>query len=88
MRYHSRHRVLDCWRDAGRLRRVVSAQTLVAARFEPLYQAIRLESALDLVFARDGELAVVPFVIVDGAMLQEIESSPLVWPLSVHAALS
>ena len=88
MRYHSRHRVLDCWRDAGRLRRVVSAQTLVAARFEPLYQTIRLESALDLVFARDGELAIVPFVIVDGAMLQEIESSPLVWPLSVHAALS
>ncbi len=43
---------------------------------------------VDLTFERGGEVAVIPFVHVEGSMLAEPERSPLVWPQSIADAIS
>ncbi len=87
MRKHRLHSIFDLWRDGATLRRVVGAETLIAARMEPMLRQIGGFGVLDLTFARDGEIAVVPFVHVDGTMLADPEGPPLIWPESAADAL-
>src|SRR5665213_4522416 len=87
MRYHDLHPMLAMWRDPALLRRVVAAETLVAARFEPTMRQGNGTGVLDLTFARAGEVAVVPFVQIDQAMFAEPENPPLIWPAAAQAAL-
>jgi len=87
MRYHDLHPMLALWRDPVSLRRVVAAETLVAARFEPTMRQGSGSGVLDLTFVRGGEVAVVPFVQIDQAMFAEPENPPLIWPAAAQAAL-
>jgi len=67
--------------DAQRFLRIVSAENLVAGRLETGY-SVRIDdyALLDLTFASDGEVAWIPFVVVQGVMLFMRQASPLVWP--------
>jgi hypothetical protein len=65
--------------EPARFSRVIGAQHLVAARLQPSY-CNWPQGWLDLVFARDGEIALVPFVQIDPPMISIRESSPLIWP--------
>ena len=65
--------------EPERFARVVGAPHLVAARLQPSY-CNWPQGWLDLVFARDGEFALVPFVQIDPPMISVRESSPLIWP--------
>jgi len=87
MRSHRSYPLFDLWRDAGRLRRVVSAETLAVARVEPMMRQANGFGVVDLTFVRSGEIAVVPFVHVEGSMLAEPERSPLVWPRAAADAI-
>ncbi len=87
MRVHRSYRLFDLWTDPKRLRRIVAADTLVAARIEPMMRQSTGFGVVDLTFVRDGEIAVVPFVQVEGSMLAEPERSPFVWPLGAGEAL-
>jgi hypothetical protein len=87
VRYHRTFAQFDLWRDPGRLRAVVDPATLVAARLEPISYSLSGKAGLDLTFARDGEIAVVPLIIVDAAMLAESEASPFLWPASSFEGL-
>lgn len=87
MRRHRLHSTFDLWRDGATLRRVVGVESMIAARMEPMLRQIGGFGVLDLTFARDGEIAVVPFVHVDGTMLADPEGPPLIWPASVADAL-
>ncbi|MDQ2681369.1 MAG: hypothetical protein M3Y21_10200 [Candidatus Eremiobacteraeota bacterium] len=88
MRTHSARPSFICWRDAPALRSIVAAEFLVAARYEPVIRQGALVCGLDLTFVREGEVAVIPFVTVDGTMLIERELEPLVWPRAVAEHLS
>jgi hypothetical protein len=65
--------------EPSRFSRVIGPQHLVAARLQPSY-CNWPQGWLDLVFARDGEIALVPFVQIDPPMINIRESSPLIWP--------
>ncbi len=62
---------------------VLSAENLVAARFEPVIRNGTGSAALDLHFRRDERWSVVPLVIVDVPMLEARERDPLVWPARI-----
>lgn len=81
MRTHSRHARLAPRVDAEVFHRVVKAGNLVAGRLDPGY-ATRMdaEGILDLVFADDAGVAIVPFVGVQGIQLLIPEKSPFIWP--------
>jgi hypothetical protein len=77
-----RHSVLSRFApfiEPGRFARVVQAPFLLSARLQPSYYPWG-EAWLDLVFARDGEFALVPFVQIDPAMILVRESSAMIWP--------
>ena len=65
--------------EAGRFARVVAAPFLVAARLQPSFYPWG-EGWIDLVFSRDGEMALVPFVQIDAPMVYVREASPFIWP--------
>jgi hypothetical protein len=79
MRYHRAFRELafPVGGDAGA---IASAETLVAARFEPVLRARKGSATVDLHFRRDRAHVVIPLVILDVAMLEARERDPLVWP--------
>jgi hypothetical protein len=87
VRRHRLHPIFDLWRDASKIRRVVAAETLVAARLEPMLRQVTGFAVLDLTFARAGEIVVVPFVQIDNAMLADPEEPALIWPASAGDAL-
>jgi glycosyltransferase involved in cell wall biosynthesis len=87
VRRHRLHPTFDLWRDAAKIQRVVSAETLVAARFEPMLRQVTGFGVLDLTFARGDEIVVVPFVQVDNAMLADPEEPVLIWPASAADSL-
>jgi|GEM_PF-666355 len=66
-----------------RLRDLASEKTLLSARYEPATRQNRPAALLDLAFERDGSIGVLPFVLVDVAMLIEPEDDVFIWP---HAA--
>jgi hypothetical protein len=82
MRRHGRFAQLAPAIDAAVFHRVVRPEFLAAARLDTGYSA-RIDNygCLDLTFAREGEIVVVPYVIVQGLMLFAREASPFVWPL-------
>ncbi len=65
--------------EPERFARVVGAPFLIAARLQPAYSNWP-QAWLDLVFLRDGDVALAPFVQIDPAMISVRESSPLIWP--------
>ncbi len=65
--------------EPGRFARVVGAPHLVAARLQPSFYPWG-EGWIDLVFSRDGEIALVPFVQIDPPMVYVREASPFIWP--------
>src|ERR1700678_894485 len=65
--------------EQGRFARVVGAPFLVAARLQPSFYPWG-EGWIDLVFSRDGEVALVPFVQIDPPMVYVREASPFIWP--------
>jgi hypothetical protein len=65
--------------EHGRFARVVGAPHLVAARLQPSFYPWG-EGWIDLVFSRDGEIALVPFVQIDPPMVYVREASPFIWP--------
>ena len=81
MRQHARFASLAPKIDPERYHRIVAAENLFAARLDPGFSA-RLDNygLLDLAFARDGEIAMLPFVLVHGMFLYFREGSPFVWP--------
>jgi hypothetical protein len=65
--------------EQGRFARVVGAPFLVSARLQPSFYPWG-EGWIDLVFSRDGEVALVPFVQIDPVMVYVREASPFIWP--------
>jgi hypothetical protein len=65
--------------EPARFARVVGPAHLIAARLQPSY-CNWPQGWLDLVFSRDGEIVLVPFVQIDPPMISVRESSPLIWP--------
>jgi len=80
MRTHRNRSAFVCWRDESLLRDVVSADTLQVARLEPVIRQMQASAGLDLLFARNGRYAVIPFIDIEALMLTEREKSPFVWP--------
>ena len=58
---------------------IVRADYLAYARFETTLSFTN-QGVLDLVFERDGKIAVVPWIVLEGVMLLEHEESPFIWP--------
>src|SRR5579862_9628790 len=81
VRKHGRFGQLAPHIDPERFHRIVSPENLAAARLDTGYSA-RIDNygCLDLTFASDGEIVVVPYVILQGIMLFAREGSPFVWP--------
>jgi hypothetical protein len=79
MRTHNRYERLAPSVDPNRFTEIVRPENLLSAQLEPGTSS-RWEAFLNLAFERDGAVALVPFVIVQGMMLLARESSPLVWP--------
>jgi len=65
--------------EPGRFSRIVAPGNLIAARLQPSYYPWG-EAWLDLMFSREGEIALVPFVQIDPPMVYVHESSPFIWP--------
>lgn len=65
--------------EPGRFARVVGAAHLLAARLQPSY-CNWPQGWVDLVFVRDGEIALLPFVQIDPTMISVREASPFIWP--------
>jgi hypothetical protein len=57
----------------------VGAPFLIAARLQPSFYPWG-EGWIDLVFSRNGEIALVPFVQIDAPMVYVREASPFIWP--------
>lgn len=87
MRTHRSYPLFDLWCDRERVRRVVAPETLVAARLEPMMRQSTGFGVVDLIFIRDDEVVVVPFVQVEGSMLAEPERTPFVWPRAAAESL-
>ena len=66
--------------DPQRAVELIAAERLAAARIEPVLRHGHDEAVLDLVFARDGRIAVVPTVIVPTRQVALREADPLIWP--------
>ena len=79
MRRHSLMSRYAAFVEPSRFARVAGAPHLLAARLQPSYYNWP-QAWLDLVFARDGEFVVIPFVQIDPPMISVRESSPLIWP--------
>jgi len=69
--------------DRSRVRDVLSAGNLVAARLEPIVRHGREEAVLDVAFARDADVVVAPAIIVPTRFVGLRESDPLIWPALV-----
>ena len=79
MRRHSLLSRFAPFVEPGGFARVVGSGYLVAARLQPSYYPWP-EAWLDLVFWREGETALLPFVQIDPPMILVREASPLIWP--------
>lgn len=81
MRHHERFAQLAPAIDPERFHRIVRAENLAAARLDTGF-SVRIDNPgfLDLTFAIDGQIAVVPYLIVQGLMLFVREANPFVWP--------
>ncbi|MBV8432861.1 MAG: hypothetical protein JO029_01120 [Candidatus Eremiobacteraeota bacterium] len=81
MRRHARFAQLAPAIDGDRFQRLVRAEHLAAARLDTGFSA-RIDNygCLDLTFENRGEIAVVPYLIVQGLMLFLREANPFVWP--------
>ncbi|HTZ55179.1 MAG TPA: hypothetical protein VMB20_08930 [Candidatus Acidoferrum sp.] len=79
MRRHSQMGRYAPFSEPGRFARVVGAPYLLAARLQPSY-CNWPQGWMDLVFQRDGEIVLLPFVQIDPTMISVRESSPLIWP--------
>ncbi len=79
MRYDFKTDRLCFTRDRERQKAFVRADRLAYARFETAL-AQKFFAIVDLVFAEGDEIAVLPFIVVDGTMLLERELSPFIWP--------
>ena len=66
--------------DPARYARVAQAAYLVAARLQPSFSNAP-QAFLDLVFLREGEVALAPYLLLEPAMITIRESSPFLWPL-------
>lgn len=86
MRYHDNFAYLPA-SDAAALARLVSADNLAVARLEPAHRQLRQTVMLDLIFSSGGDIAVVPGILIDGAMISERETTPLIWPRSAYEAV-
>jgi hypothetical protein len=80
MRFHRAFSELAIPLGAKPQGEIASAETLTAVRFEPIVRAGKGAGLVDLHFRRDDRRTVVPFVIVDVAMLEARERDVLVWP--------
>lgn len=80
MRYHDRYTLYQLNHSQQSLDALVRAEHLVSARLEPTLSP-RYEAVLDLVFGAQGSYLALGFILVEGAMLVERESSPLSWPV-------
>jgi hypothetical protein len=80
MRFHRRYPLFQCWASRPDAAEIIRAENLAVARFEPTTSAVQGGAVLDLIFAANGRLAILPFIDVDGAMLIARENTPLVWP--------
>lgn len=81
MRTHTRFSALAPRAPLDAYHRVVRAENLVAARFEPGYSVrVDNEGILDLVFNGEDRTIVLPFVGVQGSLLWFRERSALMWP--------
>ena len=88
MRINANAPLFAVWPQPEHLQAVVSAQTLSIARLEPVISPREQSAfALDLVFSRDGAMAVIPAIRVAQEMLVEPECSPLLWPAECARAL-
>ncbi|HTV94169.1 MAG TPA: hypothetical protein VMG98_15805, partial [Verrucomicrobiae bacterium] len=65
--------------EPSRFARAAGAPHLVAARLQPSYYPWN-EAWIDLVFSRDGEIALLPFVQIDPPMILVREASAMIWP--------
>jgi hypothetical protein len=79
MRRHERFGRLAPRIDAERFAEIVRPEHLIAARLDPGYATH--EGILDLTFASSEAVVLVPWLIVQGMMLLERESSPFIWPV-------
>ncbi|MBV9270862.1 MAG: hypothetical protein JO165_07205, partial [Candidatus Eremiobacteraeota bacterium] len=86
MRYHENFGYLPS-SESNALSRLVSADNLAVARLEPAHRQIRQTMLLDLVFRTGDNIAVVPGIIIDGPMISERESTPLIWPRAAYDAI-
>ncbi len=80
MRYHCAFQELAIPVGGQSLQDAAGAQSLAAARFEPVIRAGKGGGVLDVHLRRGDRRAVIPLVIVDVAMLEARERDPLVWP--------
>src|ERR1700727_1576325 len=81
MRRHSRHARLAPRVDSEAFHQTVKAENLVSARLDPGF-GLRIDSEglLDLAFAKDGKIVLVPFLLMQAVMMLMRESSPYIWP--------
>lgn len=86
MRINASPPMLAVCRSGADLDRLVTPQSLSVARLEAVFTR-REQGALglDLVFARGGEVAVIPAIRIAHEMLLERESSPFIWPRDAAA---
>lgn len=87
MRTHRKHQTFTNLCDRATLDAVAQLPNLAAARLEPVVRGLRGGAFVDLVFAADDRVAVVPFIEIAPEMLVQRESSPFVWPHELAAAL-
>jgi len=79
MRRHSLLSRYAPFNEPGRFARAAGASHLVAARLQPSYYPWG-EAWIDLVFVRDGQIALLPFVQIDPPMILVREASAMIWP--------
>lgn len=82
-RFHRAHALFQPTACAAQLRELVRDERLLVARYEPAMRQMDVTAGIDLIFGDGNNIAVVPFVHLDRAMLVEPEDDPLIWPQSV-----
>jgi len=79
LRFHSHYPLFQIWR--GDCRRIVRGDTLSIARFEPtVEETVGGGALLDLLFFDGERSAIVPYIRLQSAFLQQRERTPMVWP--------
>jgi glycosyltransferase involved in cell wall biosynthesis len=78
VRYH--HAFAELAIPLGDFSNVTKAEHLTAVRFEPVVRANSSAGVVDVHFSDGDRRGVIPFLIVDVAMLEVREREPLVWP--------